>query len=65
LLAATLRLSFAIAMPATAQESMTIAGVPANARVTIQRVDSNHGNVPPRCAAMGKPLDPMPEQWSS
>ncbi len=37
-------------------------GVPANARVTIQRVDSNHGNVLKEYAAMGKPLDPTPAQ---
>jgi xylan 1,4-beta-xylosidase len=36
--------------------------VPATARVTIQRVDSDHGNVLPKYAAMGKPLDPTPEQ---
>ncbi len=33
-----------------------------NAGVTLQRVDSKHGNVLPRYAAMGKPLDPTPEQ---
>jgi xylan 1,4-beta-xylosidase len=37
-------------------------GVPSNAKVTLQRVDSEHGNVLPRYAAMGKPLDPTPAQ---
>ena len=37
-------------------------GVPANAQVTIQRVDSDHGNVLKEYAAMGKPLDPTPAQ---
>jgi xylan 1,4-beta-xylosidase len=37
-------------------------GVPGNANVTLQRVDSQHGNVLPRYAAMGKPLDPTPAQ---
>jgi xylan 1,4-beta-xylosidase len=36
--------------------------VPANASVTLQRVDDEHGNVLPRYAAMGKPLDPTPAQ---
>jgi xylan 1,4-beta-xylosidase len=37
-------------------------GVPADAKATLQRVDSQHGNVLPRYAAMGKPLDPTPDQ---
>ncbi len=37
-------------------------GVPADARVTIERVDSDHGNVLPKYAAMGSPLDPTPAQ---
>jgi xylan 1,4-beta-xylosidase len=37
-------------------------GIPGNANVTLQRVDSKHGNVLPRYAAMGKPLDPTPAQ---
>jgi xylan 1,4-beta-xylosidase len=41
---------------------LTLRGVAPNARVTMQRVDSEHGNVLPRYAAMGKPLDPTPEQ---
>jgi len=36
--------------------------VPADARVTIQRVDSDHGNVLKEYAAMGEPLDPTPAQ---
>ncbi len=34
----------------------------ADARVTIQRVDSDHGNVLKEYAAMGEPLDPTPAQ---
>jgi xylan 1,4-beta-xylosidase len=37
-------------------------GVPGNANITLQRVDNKHGNVLPRYAAMGKPLDPTPAQ---
>jgi len=47
---------------ATRHLDLRFAGVPANSRVTIQRVDSGHGNVLPHYAAMGKPLDPTPEQ---
>jgi xylan 1,4-beta-xylosidase len=36
--------------------------VAANARVSIQRIDDDHGNVLKRYAAMGKPVDPTPEQ---
>jgi xylan 1,4-beta-xylosidase len=36
--------------------------VPADAQAGIQRVDSEHGNVLPNYAAMGKRLDPTPEQ---
>jgi xylan 1,4-beta-xylosidase len=36
--------------------------VPADARVTIQRVDSGHGNVLKEYAAMGSPVDPTPAQ---
>ena len=36
--------------------------VPADALAGIQRVDSEHGNVLPRYAAMGKRLDRTPEQ---
>jgi xylan 1,4-beta-xylosidase len=41
---------------------LTLHGVPANAAVTIQRVDDDHGNVLPRYAAMGSPVDPTPAQ---
>jgi xylan 1,4-beta-xylosidase len=36
--------------------------VAGNASVTLQRVDSKHGNVLPWYAVMGKPLDPTPAQ---
>ncbi len=36
--------------------------VPAGARVSIQSVDSGHGNVLPKYGAMGSPLDPTPQQ---
>ena len=36
--------------------------VPADARVTIQTVDRDHGNVLPKYRAMGSPLDPTPAQ---
>ncbi|MGA8937763.1 MAG: glycosyl hydrolase family 39 [Acidobacteriaceae bacterium] len=41
---------------------LTLHGVPANASVTIQRVDDTHGNVLPKYAAMGSPVDPTPAQ---
>jgi xylan 1,4-beta-xylosidase len=41
---------------------LSFAGVAPAARITLQRVDADHGNVLPRYAAMGKPLDPTPEQ---
>ena len=41
---------------------LTLQGVPANASVTIQRVDDTHGNVLPRYAAPGSPIDPPPAQ---
>jgi xylan 1,4-beta-xylosidase len=37
-------------------------GVPASARVSLQRVDAAHGNVLKVYAAMGEPLDPTPAQ---
>jgi xylan 1,4-beta-xylosidase len=46
----------------TRQMKLSFPGVPPNARVTIQRVDDDHGNVLPKYAAMGKPLDPTPAQ---
>ncbi|HEY1803920.1 MAG TPA: glycosyl hydrolase family 39 [Terracidiphilus sp.] len=36
--------------------------VPPDARVTIQRVDKDHGNVLKAYEAMGRPLDPTPDQ---
>jgi xylan 1,4-beta-xylosidase len=36
--------------------------VPPDAKVTLQRVDSDHGNVLKQYAAMGNPVDPTPEQ---
>ena len=41
---------------------LTFRNVPADARVTIQRMDSDHGNVLKEYAAMGEPLDPTPAQ---
>jgi xylan 1,4-beta-xylosidase len=41
---------------------LTFRNVPADARVTIQRMDSDHGNVLKEYAAMGQPLDPTPAQ---
>ena len=46
----------------TREMNLSFTGVPANAEVSIQRVDSDHGNVLPKYAAMGKPLDPTPDQ---
>ena len=40
----------------------TFSDLPADARVTIQRVDADHGNVLKEYAAMGRPLDPTPSQ---
>jgi xylan 1,4-beta-xylosidase len=36
--------------------------VPADARVSIQRLDADHGNVLKEYASMGQPLDPTPSQ---
>jgi xylan 1,4-beta-xylosidase len=46
----------------TRQVELAFAGVAATAQVTIQRVDADHGNVLPKYAAMGKPLDPTPAE---
>jgi len=47
----------------TAQSlQMAFTHVPADARVTIERVDDEHGNVLPKYAAMGRPKDPTPAQ---
>jgi xylan 1,4-beta-xylosidase len=37
-------------------------GVRPDAKITLQRVDRDQGNVLPRYAAMGSPLDPTPDQ---
>jgi xylan 1,4-beta-xylosidase len=42
--------------------TLTIRGVAADARLSIERVDRDHGNVLPHYAAMGKPLDPTAAQ---
>jgi xylan 1,4-beta-xylosidase len=36
--------------------------LPPNARVSIQQLDADHGNVLAEYAAMGKPLDPTGDQ---
>jgi xylan 1,4-beta-xylosidase len=36
--------------------------VPQNAKVTLQSVDSDHGNVLKQYAEMGKPIAPTPDQ---
>ncbi len=41
---------------------LTMLHVPQQARVTIQRLDENHGNVLKSFATMGQPLDPTPGQ---
>jgi xylan 1,4-beta-xylosidase len=41
---------------------LSFAHVPANARVTVERVDQDHGNVLKRFEAMGSPLYPTPAQ---
>lgn len=41
---------------------ITFQGVPPSAPVTLQRVDSNHGNVLKWYDAMGRPVDPTPSQ---
>ncbi len=41
---------------------LTFTGVPADAQVTVQRVDSDHGNVLPKFEALGTPVDPTPSQ---
>lgn len=41
---------------------LAFANIPRTAQVTIERVDDEHGNVLPKYAAMGKPLDPTETQ---
>jgi xylan 1,4-beta-xylosidase len=47
---------------ATRTMDMVFRGISPNAHITLQRVDDEHGNVLPKYAAMGKPLDPTPQQ---
>lgn len=47
---------------ATRTIDLVFRNVPADARVTIQAVDQDHGNVGPKYRAMGSPLDPTPAQ---
>ena len=47
---------------ATRTVTLTFAHVSPNARVTVERVDEQHGNVLTQYEAMGKPLDPSPAQ---
>jgi xylan 1,4-beta-xylosidase len=44
------------------QLDLSFRGLPASATVNLQTIDDNHGNVLPRYAAMGSPLDPTPAQ---
>ncbi|MGA7316960.1 MAG: glycosyl hydrolase family 39 [Silvibacterium sp.] len=46
----------------THQIDLVFHNLQAASRVTIQRVDDEHGNVLPHYAAMGKPLSPTPNQ---
>ena len=41
---------------------LMVHGVAPDAKMTLQRVDTDHGNVLPRYAAMGSPVDPTPDQ---
>jgi xylan 1,4-beta-xylosidase len=41
---------------------LTFHGVPPDAKITLQRVDRDQGNVLPRYVAIGSPLDPTPDQ---
>ena len=47
---------------ATRTMDLVFRGVPSDARVSIQAVDQDHGNVLPKYKAMGRPLDPTPAQ---
>ncbi|MEG9437296.1 glycosyl hydrolase family 39 [Edaphobacter sp. HDX4] len=42
--------------------TLSLQGVPADAQVSIQRVDNEHGNVLPEYAKIGKPDYPTPQQ---
>ncbi len=41
---------------------LSFRNLPAHARIAVQRVDADHGNVLKEYAAMGQPLDPTPAQ---
>ena len=47
---------------ATKTVTLDLRNVSPNANVTIQRVDDDHGNVLPKFAAMGSPVDPTEKQ---
>ncbi|HVZ83580.1 MAG TPA: hypothetical protein VG893_07875 [Terracidiphilus sp.] len=47
---------------ATQTATLVFRNIPDGAHASIQRVDSEHGNVLPKYAAMGSPLDPTPQQ---
>jgi xylan 1,4-beta-xylosidase len=42
--------------------TFVFSGLPSSVHATLQRVDSEHGNVLPEYVAMGSPLDPTPLQ---
>jgi xylan 1,4-beta-xylosidase len=44
------------------QLDLSFRGLPATATITLQTIDGDHGNVLPKYAAMGNPLDPTPAQ---
>jgi xylan 1,4-beta-xylosidase len=46
----------------TREVNLSFMHLPADAHVTVQRVDEAHGNVLPKYQAMGAPGDPTPEQ---
>ena len=46
----------------TQRLTLIFRNVPADARVSIERLDSEHGNVLKEYAAMGSPVDPTPDQ---
>ncbi|HEV2279693.1 MAG TPA: glycosyl hydrolase family 39 [Acidobacteriaceae bacterium] len=46
----------------TRRVKLVFSGVAGGAHVSVQRVDSEHGNVLPKYAAMGSPIDPTPQQ---
>jgi xylan 1,4-beta-xylosidase len=44
------------------QLDLSFRGLPTSATITLQTIDDDHGNVLPKYAAMGSPLDPTPAQ---